>query len=94
MSDIKRERYGLDVERDDQERLSPEDMATQREAEFRADALAVQRLNAASQAQPRRGWCSNCDERCSPFAVYCDEDCKADHEARVRASARQRRWLG
>ena len=94
MSDVKRERFGVLVERDDAERLSADDQATQREAEFLADALLVQKLHTVRRPPAPRGVCCNCEAVCLPMAVYCDEDCKADHEARERASARQRRCVG
>lgn len=72
----------LDVERDGSERLSPDDTATVREQEFLAAALGEQRL-AAQRAEPvTRGQCANCGEHLPPKWVYCDEDCRADHESR------------
>ena len=70
------------------ERLDETDMASRREAEFLADALHVQRARAAAQSVPR-GVCLNCGERCPCQAVYCDADCRADHERREGAVARQ-----
>lgn len=85
---IKRERVGVLVERDDLERQSADDLATTRDAEFLADALLTHQVAAAAQQPLPRGVCANCGEACAPRAVYCDEDCKADHEQRVRARAR------
>jgi hypothetical protein len=79
---------------DASERLSADDLASRREAEFLADALAVQQLRAAGGELVQPGVCTNCGERCLPRAVYCDADCRADHEHRLRATARQRRPLG
>jgi hypothetical protein len=88
---VKRERVGLVVERDDAERMSADDQATARDAEFLADALLAQRL-AASRAGPLpRGVCANCAEVCLPLAVYCDDECRADHEVRLAAERRQGR---
>lgn len=87
-SAVKRERVGQLVERDDSERLSADDLATRREAEFLADAIEAQRLDAARQAAAPRGVCVNCGQRCLPRAVYCDDDCKSDHETRVAALRR------
>ncbi len=87
-SAVKRERIGHLVDRDESERLSADDLATVREAEFLADALRAQQLQAEREAAAPRGVCVNCGERCLPRAVYCDEDCKADHEARVAAQRR------
>lgn len=70
------------------ERLGLDDMATRREEEFRAAALRSQALKAAAEtAAP--GTCANCGHRCLPLAVYCDPDCRADHERRLRVRARQ-----
>lgn len=69
------------------ERLDETDMAARREAEFLADALEVQRKRAAAAGQVRKGLCMNCGEACMPQAVYCDADCRADHEHRVARQA-------
>lgn len=76
------------VERDPTERLSPDDRASQAEAEFLADALLSQRAQARKAAELPRGVCANCGEACLPRAVYCDADCRADHELRMAAQAR------
>lgn len=70
------------------ERLSAEDMAARRADEFLADALAVQ-ARASGHTLIQIGVCSNCAERCHPSAVYCDAECRADHEGRLRVLARQ-----
>lgn len=85
---VKRERFGLEVDRPEPERLSADDQATARDAEFLADALLAQRLAAARAGQHPRGLCANCGSSCAPRAVYCDDECRADHEVRVRAEAR------
>lgn len=72
---------------DTSERLSADDMATRREAEFLAAALRVQAGRAAAAAHTP-GTCGNCRELCLPLAVYCDEDCRADHEWRLRHGKR------
>jgi hypothetical protein len=65
------------------ERLTGDDLATKREEEFRALALAEQaRKSAVQRSVP--GTCGNCGQACLPLAVYCDEDCRADHEHRLR----------
>jgi len=71
------------------ERLSADDMATRAEAEHLADALLLQRVRAAGGDVYRRGVCSNCGAACHPAAVYCDADCRADHEGRLRVLARR-----
>jgi hypothetical protein len=70
------------------ERLGQDDMATRREGEFLAAALRQQAARAAKTAATA-GSCANCGEACLPQTVYCDADCRADHEARLRVQARQ-----
>jgi hypothetical protein len=82
-------RMGL-VESDPSERLSPDDMATRREEEFRA--AAIQRALGATYTG-RPGVCSNCTAFCLPLAIYCDEDCRSDHEERLAAARRVGRNL-
>ncbi len=72
------------------DRLSADDLATQREAEHLELALQAQRARAAAQAGPL-GSCANCQARCAPLARYCDDECRADHETRQRVLARQGR---
>jgi len=69
-------------ERDQGERLSADDQATQREAEFLDRALKIQSMRAAATPRGTPGVCMNCRARCLPLAVYCDEDCRGDHEHR------------
>lgn len=76
--------------RDEAERLSADDQATRRAEEFLAAALDVQRLRAAGGEVVQPGVCTNCGERCLPQAVYCDRECRADHERRVMAGRRLR----
>ena len=75
---------------DPHERLSADDQATQREGQFLAAALAAQQR---ASAQPRHppGVCANCRATCLPLAVFCDEDCRADHEHRQAVLRRQGR---
>lgn len=73
----------LPDEGDEPERLSADDMATRREEEFLAAALREQAARAVL-AKAQKGTCANCGEACLPVAVYCDQDCRSDHEARVR----------
>ncbi len=82
------ERAPLD-ERDTTERLSADDMATLHEGQLLQAALHRQRLAAARGAVGQPGVCSNCAAQCLPRAVYCDEDCRADHEARLQAMQRR-----
>lgn len=70
------------------ERLSAEDMASRRTDEFLADALAAQ-AREAGHTLIQVGVCCNCGERCHPAAVYCDAECRTDHEGRLRVLVRQ-----
>lgn len=85
---------GLEFDRDTAERLSADDMATVREAEFLADALASRQLAAARLGARPAGLCANCGEACLPTAAYCDADCRADHEHRLTVAARTGRASG
>lgn len=79
-----------DPDADTAERLGEDDMATRREGEFLAAALRNQAA-AAKLGGATPGTCSNCQAQCLPQAVYCDADCRADHESRKRTLARQGR---
>ena len=70
------------------ERLGQDDMATRREGEFLAAALRQQAARGA-RGSTATGTCANCGEPCLPQTVYCDPDCRADHEKRLRVQARQ-----
>lgn len=83
-------RHRLGDAPDPHERLSADDLATQREGQFLAAALAAQHQQAAHQRHAP-GVCANCLARCLPLAVFCDEDCRADHEHRQRVLQRQGR---
>jgi len=72
---------------DPDERLSADDMATRREEEFLAHARLAQQARAAGGDVIRQGVCSNCGLACQPQAVYCDADCRADHEQRLQRAA-------
>jgi hypothetical protein len=75
---------------DPSERLSADDMATQREGQFLAAAL--QRQQRAAQAVQRApGVCANCGDGVSLLMAYCDDECRADHEHRQMVLARQGR---
>lgn len=74
-----------DADPETRERLSADDEAQRTAETFVADALAHHRRareRAGEQARP--GVCTNCGEACLPTAIYCDVDCRADHEARLR----------
>lgn len=76
------------------ERLSPDDQASRTTDQLQEGALRAQQLRAAASPAVPRGVCVNCGEQCLPAAVYCDEGCRADHEARLRMQARQRQARG
>lgn len=79
------------VEREDFERLAdPEDQAQRVADMFREAALADQLRRAELAPRGKPGVCSNCAQACLPTAIYCDEDCRDDHEARLRAVPRLR----
>lgn len=73
---------------DPTERLSADDQATQREAQFLAAALQAQQL-ASAAARHTPGRCANCGELCLPLAVYCDPECRSEHEHRQAVRRRQ-----
>lgn len=61
------------------ERLTEDDRAQAAAAQFVERALLAQRR--AAESQPwTPGVCRNCGAEC--VGVYCDEDCKVDHERR------------
>jgi len=71
--------------RDGTERIVQDDQAAHRAAEFRDQSLLSQRLRALRLPAAQAGVCTNCDEACLPLAVYCEESCRDDHEARLRS---------
>lgn len=74
---------------DTTERLGPDDLATLREAQHLQAALAAQRLRAQRGEGDKPGTCSNCGAACLPLAVYCDDDCRQDHQHRTAVRSRQ-----
>ncbi len=70
------------------ERLSADDLATRQEAEHLQAALAEQQRRARLELQVRRGVCASCGATCLPRAVYCDADCRDDHERLLAARRR------
>jgi hypothetical protein len=69
------------------ERLSADDLATQRDAQFTAAALAA--AMGARAANPTRGTCRNCAATLPSTWLYCDADCRADFEQREAIQARK-----
>lgn len=74
---------------DDDARTGEEDLAMLRDAQFLAVAQAQQRQAAALTPRATPGVCTNCGGACLARAVYCDEDCRADHEARLSMRSRK-----
>jgi hypothetical protein len=70
------------------ERLSADDQAALVAEQIAADALATHRARQARIVASVPGVCSNCEERCLPTAVYCDAECRDDHEKRLAADGR------
>lgn len=81
---------GIAADVDPNERLSADDMATQREGQFLAAALQAQR-RAAQVPSRQPGVCANCGHGVSLLLAYCDDECRADHEHRQAVLARQGR---
>ncbi len=72
------------------ERLSADDLASRLDAQGLASALARQR-DAAAALHHKPGTCASCDAKCLPLAVYCDDECRAEHERRQAILRRQGR---
>lgn len=70
------------------ERRSPDDEAQFTTERLLAAALQEQQRRARLAPRAVQGVCSNCGERCLPTAVYCDAECREDHEARERKRMR------
>lgn len=83
--------HGLVGECDRTEVATPDDMATRRADEFLALALLKQQAKAAGGLVIVAGTCTYCAAVCLPRAVYCDAECRADHEAELARLARQGR---
>lgn len=62
---------------------TPDDQATLHEAQHLEAAMLEQQRRAKLTPKSSPGVCSNCGAACLPRAVYCDEDCRADHEQRL-----------
>lgn len=70
------------------DRLTKDDQATRLD-ELQLAAALRQHQAAALRAPARRpGVCTNCGAACLPSAVYCDADCREDHETREATQAR------
>lgn len=69
---------------DPAERLNEDDQAQRTADRFIEAAIGEHQRQAAKAPRPEPGICCNCGERCLPAAVYCDGECREDHERRVR----------
>ena len=77
------------VRADVDERMSPDDMATLREAQHLQAALLAQQARAEAGPRAVPGVCSTCGSVAQAAAVYCDDDCRADHQHRLDVRTRQ-----
>lgn len=77
------------ADHDATERLGTEDMAALHAEQLLNAARLDQRRAAAAMQASRPGVCSNCGDPCLPAAVYCDDDCRGDHELRLRTLRRR-----
>ena len=75
--------------RDTTERLGAEDMAALHAEQLQAAAMLDHQRAVAKSVASTPGVCSNCGDECHPLAIYCDDDCRGDHEARERTLKRQ-----
>ena len=80
------ESVGIDAGIDRAERLNEDDQAARAAQRFLDGSLARQQRAAAAGSYPP-GTCRNCGVMCVALAVYCDDDCRSDHERRLRARA-------
>lgn len=72
------------IPHDVDERLGEDDMATRREEEFREVALQEHAWRVSKAEASEQGVCTNCGAvTAQRLAVYCDEDCREDHETRT-----------
>lgn len=83
--------HGLVGTYDRTEVATVDDQAARRSDEFLAMALLKQQLKAQGGILTQAGVCTWCAEPCKPATVYCDAECRADHEAELTMLARQGR---
>jgi hypothetical protein len=72
------------------ERLGEDDLAALRDGQFTASAIAAQLARGAVR-QSTPGRCLNCAAQILPPSIYCDDDCREDHEAREKIARRKGR---
>lgn len=70
------------------DRLGADDLATLRDGQFTASAIAAQLARGAVR-QSTPGRCLNCQASIEAPAIYCDDDCRDDHEAREKIARRK-----
>ena len=91
MSGVSPRAHGLIGTYDRTEVATVDDQAARRSDEFLAMALLNQQLKAQGGILIHAGTCTWCGERCQPLAVYCDGECRADHEAQLATLVKQGR---
>jgi len=72
------------------ELVSESDLAAMRDAQF-VDAALSRVQAAAAERQSTPGVCSNCGEPTAGGQIYCDADCRGDHESRQAIQRRKAR---
>jgi hypothetical protein len=77
------------TDHDRTERLGAEDMAALHSEQLLSAAMLDHQRAAAAAEASRPGVCTNCDGACLPRAIYCDDDCRRDHERRMQTQRRQ-----
>lgn len=83
--------HGIVGEFDPTEVATADDNATRRSDEFLALALLQQQVKAAGGDVIQAGQCVYCKQRCAPRAIYCDAECRSDHEAELATLTKQGR---
>ena len=77
------------TDHDATERLGNEDMAALHAAQLLSASMLDHQRTAVALPASQPGVCSNCGSACLPLAVYCDADCRDDHEQRLQVQRRQ-----
>lgn len=52
---------------------------------------ALKRHLTTQKKEVTRGFCLNCNAQLPDKLIYCDEDCREDHETQLRINKRTRR---
>lgn len=77
------------TDHDATERLGADDMAVVHTEQLLNAAMLDHQRAAAAVEVSQPGVCTNCSGECLPGAVYCDDDCRRDHEHRLQTMRRQ-----